>query len=94
VPIVLIDGENVRRSLWPNLTQAELARRAHDWARANGHDARVVWEGDDTADDQIAAEVRRLGGPIWVVTSDRELRTRVEDQVERVIGGGTFARMV
>jgi len=29
---------------------------------------------------------------VWVATSDRELRERVADRVERIIGGGAFAR--
>ena len=52
----------------------------------------VVWEGTETADDRIAREVRVLDPPLWVVTSDRELRERVADRVERIIGGGSFAR--
>jgi rRNA-processing protein FCF1 len=52
----------------------------------------VVWEGAETADDRIAQEVRLLAPPLWVVTSDRELRERVTDRVERIIGGGSFAR--
>jgi len=63
-----------------------------------------AWEGDDrmtvegtgreSADDRIAAEAERLareGYRVWVVTSDRGLRTRVEAYAERVTGGGTFA---
>jgi rRNA-processing protein FCF1 len=84
----------VRRSLWPNLTHAELERRSRAWGDANGHDVIVVWEGAQTADDRIAADVRRLGPPLWVATSDRELRERVAAHVERVIGGGAFARLL
>ena len=90
--IVLIDGENVRRSRWPNLERDELVVRASRWAALNGHDARVIWEGSDTADDTIAHEVRGLDPPVWVVTSDRELRDRVTPFAERVIGGGSFVR--
>jgi hypothetical protein len=54
----------------------------------------VVWEGTETADDRIAREVRELPPPLWVVTSDRELRGRVADHVERVVGGGSFARQL
>jgi len=31
-------------------------------------------------------------GPLWVVTSDRGLRVRLTGLVERVLGGGAFAR--
>ena len=89
---VLIDGENVRRSTWPNLRRDELAARVADWARRNGHDAAVVWEGRESADDAIAARVRDLEPPVWVVTSDRELRRRVATHTARVIGGGSFLR--
>jgi len=92
VATVLVDGENVRRSLWPNMARDELERRAAVWAAENGHDVIVVWEGGGTADDTIARRVRELEPPLWVVTSDRELRRRVADHVERIVGGGSFAR--
>jgi predicted RNA-binding protein with PIN domain len=47
----------------------------------------------ETADDWIAREAERLfdgGSRIWLVSSDRGLRQRVEPYVERTIGGGTF----
>ena len=92
VATVLVDAENVRRSVWPNIASAELEQQCRDWGRDHGHEVIVIWEGSETADDTIAAEVRRLGGPLWVVTSDRELRERVAPHVERIVGGGSFAR--
>jgi len=92
VATVLVDAENVRRSLWPNISRTELEQRALEWGREHGHDVMVMWEGAETADDRIAWEVRQLRPPLWVVTSDRELRERVADRVERIIGGGSFAR--
>ena len=89
---VLVDAENVRRSVWPNIGRAELEQRCLEWAREHGHDVIVVWEGAETADDQIAREVRVLDPPLWVVTSDRELRERVGGHVEQIVGGGSFAR--
>jgi len=89
---VLVDAENVRRSVWPNISGAELERLCAAWAERNGHDVIVVWEDSESADDRIAHEVRRLVPPVWVVTSDRELRGRVAPAAERIIGGGTFAR--
>ena len=91
---VLVDGENVRRSVWPNIGRAELEDRCRDWGREHGHEVIVVWEGPETADDTIAREARRLPAPLWVVTSDRELRERVAADAERVIGGGSFARQL
>jgi hypothetical protein len=89
---VLVDAENVRRSVWPNIARNELELRCRDWGRAQGHEVIVVWEGDETADDRIAWEVQKLPPPVWVVTSDRGLRERVAGRAERVIGGGSFAR--
>jgi hypothetical protein len=94
VATVLVDGENVRRSVWPNLPRSELEERSRGWGRAPGHDVIVVWEGAETADDRIARDVRELAGPLWVVTSDRELRERVAGHAERVVGGGSFARQL
>jgi rRNA-processing protein FCF1 len=89
---VLVDAENVRRSVWPNISGAELERLCAAWAERNGHEVIVVWEGRDSADDRIAREVHELAPPVWVVTSDRELRRRVGEAAERIIGGGRFAR--
>jgi hypothetical protein len=92
VATVLVDGENVRRSVWPNIGHDRLDELAEAWAGAHGHELAVVWETDETADDRIAREVAELEPPIWVVTSDRVLRRRVEPFADRVVGGGSFAR--
>ena len=89
---VLVDAENVRRSLWPNMPGEELIERSAAWGEEDGHDVQVVWEGSESGDDQIARLVKELEPPIWVVTSDRGLRERVRDHAERIIGGGSFAR--
>jgi hypothetical protein len=89
---VLVDAENVRRSLWPNIPADELERLAARWAERNGHDVRVVWEGSESADDEIARAAADAEGPLWIVTSDRELRRRVESHAQRIVGGGRFAR--
>jgi predicted RNA-binding protein with PIN domain len=90
--VVLVDAENVRRSLWPNMPGDELVESSRRWAERNGHDIQVVWEEPEAADDQIARLVRELEPPVWVVTSDRGLRERLGDRAERIIGGGSFAR--
>ncbi|MDX6407106.1 MAG: hypothetical protein QOE13_177 [Gaiellaceae bacterium] len=90
--VVLIDAENVRRSLWPNMSGDELARRSEAWGKQHGHEVRIVWEGSESADDQIARLVTELEPPVWVATSDRGLRERVREHVERIVGGGAFAR--
>jgi predicted RNA-binding protein with PIN domain len=92
VATVLVDAENVRRSLWPNIPPDELEALCARWAEQHGHDVLVVWEGTDTADDRIAHKVTELAPPVWVVTSDRELRGRVDAHTERILGGGSFAR--
>jgi hypothetical protein len=74
------------------MSRAELEARAREWGREHGHEVMVVWEGPETADDKIARDVRRLPPPLWVVTSDRGLRERVAGHVERIAGGGSFAR--
>ncbi len=89
---VLVDAENVRRSLWPNIPPDELERLAALWAGRNGHGVSVIWEGSESADDAIARAAADGASPLWVVTSDRELRRRVEPYAERVVGGGAFAR--
>jgi hypothetical protein len=92
VATVLVDAENVRRSLWPNMPGEELVERSKAWGRQEGHEVQVVWEGSESGDDQIARLVGELEPPVWVVTSDRGLRDRVRDQTDRIIGGGSFAR--
>lgn len=87
-----MDGENVRRSIWPNLSREDLLERAAVWGQTHGYAVSVVWEGATSADDVIAERVRDLAPPIWVVTSDRQLRERVAPYAERLLGGGSFVR--
>jgi hypothetical protein len=89
---VLVDGENVRRSLWPNIPKDELSELVRAWADDHGHEAQIVWEGEESADDRIVRDVTSIHGAVWVVTSDRELRDRVAPHVDRIVGGGSFAR--
>ena len=91
---VLVDAENVRRSLWPNIPKEELLELCAAWGQAEGHEIEVVWESEESADDRIAREVAELEPPVWVVTSDRGLRARVGDRAYRLLGGGAFARVI
>ena len=91
---VIVDAENVRRSVWPNIAARQLVELVERWAEREGHRALVVFEGEDTADDAIARWASAPDGPYWLVTSDRELRARAGDGAEQVIGGGAFARML
>jgi predicted RNA-binding protein with PIN domain len=45
VTIVLVDGENVRRSRWPNLSAERLVELVGAWAAARGLRAVVVFDG-------------------------------------------------
>jgi len=89
---VLVDAENVRRSLWPNIPRDELVRLVDAWAAREGHRALVFFEEAETADDRIARWSAEPEGPFWLVTSDRGLRERAAAGADRVIGGGAFAR--
>jgi hypothetical protein len=102
-PVVVVDAENVRRSLWPNLTREELVERARALTAREGHRLWIVFDsappehapdlvGSSYADDEIVRLVDELEGPVWVVTSDRGLRERLAGRVDRLIGGGRFAR--
>jgi hypothetical protein len=92
VATVLVDAENVRRSTWPNIERRELEALCRRWAERHGHDVVVVWEAAESADERIAREAHLVPKPVWVVTSDRELRDRVRSQAEQLLGGGSFAR--
>jgi hypothetical protein len=101
--LVVVDAENVRRSLWPNLSPDDLVARVRAWALREGHDVVLVFDGappEDApdlvgaahADDEIVSlfETPRADGA-WLVTSDRALRDRVGDRASHVVGGGRFA---
>ena len=94
--IVLVDAENVRRSIWPNLSREELVERVEPWAQQEGVRAEVIFEGHgETADDRIVARATELHAQseeVWVATSDRGLRERLKPYVARIIGGGSLAR--
>jgi len=101
---VLVDGENVRRSTWPNVSRERLVELARGWAAAHEHELVVVFDGhapenaDDvvgsgaeTADEWLTREAAGLDA-YWLVTSDRALRTAAGARADRVIGGGAFLR--
>ena len=106
--LVIVDAENVRRSIWPNVSRGRLVELVAEWNGASGGDtALVVFDGRapsaapgvetvgsgaETADDWIARRVGRLDEPFVLVTSDRELRERAGGRAARVVGGGSFVR--
>ena len=105
---VLVDGENVRRSRWPNVRPGRLVGLVRQWGDSTGHDALVVFDGrapvkagdvvgtgEESADDWLVRRARELvaaGEPYWLVTSDRALRAAAGDGAERTVGGGAFLR--
>jgi predicted PilT family ATPase len=101
VALVFIDGRNVQRSQWPNLSDEELLERARAWAQRNGHEVVLVFDGEapegaigsgsESADDWLIREVPKHQGA-WLVTSDRALRNAAGANADRVIGGGGFLR--
>lgn len=103
--LVVVDAENVRRSIWPNVSRAELVGRTRRWAAREGHELVIVFDGgppehapdlvgSGNADDAIVALATGLDRPWWLVSSDRGLRARVAGGPERVVGGGSFVRAI
>jgi len=98
---VFVDGRNVQRSQWPNLSDEELVERCRDWAERHGHEVVLVFDGEapagaigsgaESADDWLNREVPKHPGA-WLVTSDRALRDAAAANAERIIGGGGFLR--
>ena len=103
---VLVDGENVRRSAWPNVSGERLVELVREWGAANGHDVLVVFDGpapekaddvvgsgSETADEWLIREAAQLDS-FWLVTSDRALRAAAGGGAERTIGSGAFLREI
>jgi predicted RNA-binding protein with PIN domain len=105
--LVLVDAENVRRSVWPNLSRERLVELLAAWAASEGVDAIAVFDGSaparadgvetigtgaESADDWITRRASDVTPPYMLVTSDRELRRRAGGSAHQVVGGGTFAR--
>jgi len=96
---VYVDGRNVQRSQWPNLSDEELVERCRDWAERHGHEVVLVFDGEapagaigsgaESADDWLIREVPKHPGA-WLVTSDRALRDQAGQNTARIIGGGSF----
>ena len=67
--VVFVDANNVRRSQWPNLSDAELVERVRAWAGRHGHDAVIVF--DHRAPGELEGE-RRLDERTTLVGSGPE----------------------
>ena len=105
VALVIVDAENVRRSLWPNLSREELVERTREWAEHEGHELLIVFDGEApedapdliasrNADDKIVELATGIDRPWWLVSSDRGLRARLGDAPARIVGGGAFVRTI
>jgi hypothetical protein len=101
---VFVDAENVRRSVWPNISKHELVEMCAAWAKRHCGRLVLVFDGRApegratcetvaarNADDWITDAAAGLHD-YWLVTSDRELRRRAGERALRLIGGGSFAR--
>ena len=96
---VFVDGRNVQRSQWPNLSDEELLEQCREWAERHGHEVVLVFDGEapagaigsgsESADDWLIREVPKHPGA-WLVTSDRPLRDAAGSNADRVIGGGSY----
>jgi predicted RNA-binding protein with PIN domain len=56
VSLVFVDGRNVQRSQWPNLSDEQLVERCRAWAERNGHELVLVFDGQ--ALDGLVGEER------------------------------------
>ncbi len=85
--LVVVDAENTPRSQWPNISREELVRQTREWAKREGHELLLVFDGNPpedgpdvlgsrNADDAIVGLATELRSPWWLVTSDRGLRER------------------
>jgi hypothetical protein len=101
---VLVDAENIRRSVWPNISEQQLVEMCVAWAERRRRRLVLVFDGHApkgraacqtvaarNADDWITDAAAGLNH-YWLVTSDRELRRRAGERALRVIGGGSFVR--
>jgi hypothetical protein len=81
VVTVLVDAQNVRRSLWPNLSPEELVARCGDWATAKGLGALVVFDGPAP----VAAAVEGLE---VVGTAGESADDRIATEADRCAAAG------
>jgi predicted RNA-binding protein with PIN domain len=105
-PLVLVDGENVRRSRWPNLSPDELVERACAWAAREDVRVVVVFDGgrvgERFVDDRCA--VVHTGGEIaddWIARRAAELADEgrrywlvTSDRELRARAGGAADRVI
>jgi hypothetical protein len=101
---VLVDAENIRRSVWPNIPEQQLVEMCATWAEWHRRRLVLVFDGHApegrapcetvaarNADDWITDAAAGLNH-YWLVTSDRELRRRAGERALSLVGGGSFIR--
>jgi predicted RNA-binding protein with PIN domain len=76
--VVIVDGENVRRSTWPNIGQGELVEGCRSWAEREHVSVEVVFDGTAPASEPSpATAVFGSGGEsadAWIARRAAELR--------------------
>ena len=77
---VLVDGRNVQRSRWPNLSDEEVVRGTEAWAAREGVDPVIAFDGGARA--RVHCAGRRHGRPE---------RRRLDHRRGRAAGGGRRA---
>jgi hypothetical protein len=69
--LALVDGRNVQRSRWPNVPDADMVRRACEWAEQEGVHAVVVFDGNtDAQGDGVTCTVVPVRGETadeWII---------------------------
>lgn len=105
---LIVDAENVRRSLWPNLSRAGLVRLCGLYAQADDRDVTVVFDGSAPAvetpvrvvlvasegrgADDVIAELGRAYAPPVAVATSDRALRERLPAGVAVLGGGAFAR--
>jgi predicted RNA-binding protein with PIN domain len=103
--VVLVDAENVRRSLWPNMSARELVDRCLVWARQSGARTVVVFDGQAPSaatEDRIeVVGTGRESADDWIVRRAGELAAAHEpywlvtsDRALRERTGGEAERVI
>ena len=103
--LVFVDGRNVQRSQWPNLSDDQLLERARAWAGRNGHELVVVFDGatgglvgDEPLDERTTlVGTGRDSADDWLI---REVPNHpgawlvTSDRALREAAGGSTARLI
>jgi hypothetical protein len=103
--LVFVDGRNVQRSQWPNLSDEQLVERAREWAERNGHDLVAVFDGETgglVGEERLDERTTLVGtgresADDWLI---REVPNHpgawlvTSDRALREAAGGSTARLV